>query len=657
MMTSRAWLLTVVIAAGFCGSIFAGSADGVDNEVGQKKPFEFRRGDAVLTLGGKTVNEYRFAKNAVMLNNDIPDETGHFRTTLDTSMNLAYGEKKFGHKAVEMGSTLRFKTIWGKIGHQSKTDENDEFKIGNAAVGAHTHTNRRSLVWIKDAWLQASLNAIFGMNSDKVHTIKVGMFPFLLGRGITLGPIYGLGKSFLAIYNRDTDYSPTGILFSGEILKDKLWYDLYYAKFEDKSASFGDVFNSRKEMIIGRRATPWSGPAKDSDIVAARLRIKPFDDNKGKLEIEPYIFYNEDSDEKLELPLDSKNILGAVGASVEYSKSNFECGGEAAFNYGHELVYNIDRNIVQLKMIKYSTDPGFGSVREVYSKVKINDGSSDDGELAPVNATTKDAVQKNTNYTNGAALSSNANYRSDTNRFRPAYKNKYCGWMAVLDASYLFDCIDLKLSGAYGYASGDKNPHVDEVNKNYKGFVGLYELYAGKRVPSVFVLDARKIKRPLTMIENAAGEVDETGTDSDSSFTDLQYVGLGVSWEPESLEKNNFKLNPNVLFFWKNHRSRKYDRALDGGSGAISTTEYASKFLGTEFNLIAQYDLLKDLSLKGAFAFFFPGGYYKDIKGAPMKGDLFNKLEVADKASLDSSKYRIGDDSAFYGQIVLEYKF
>ena len=101
----------------------------------------------------------------------------------------------------------------------------------------------------------------------------------------------------MALYSRDTDYSAAGILLSGELIKEKLFYDIYYAKFEEKSASFRDVFNSRKEHLIGRESTPWAGVAKDSDLIAARLKITPMDNNCGKIDLEPYIFYRL-SDEK-----------------------------------------------------------------------------------------------------------------------------------------------------------------------------------------------------------------------------------------------------------------------------------------------------------------------------------------------------------------------
>lgn len=666
--------LAFLLALAFGGYAIAGSECGdkvvrIDEkgecaEAGVKKPFEFRRGDMVVKLGGKSVTEHRFAKNAVMLNSDIPDEVGHFRQTLDTNMNLAYGELKYGHKAIELDSTLRFKTVWGRVGYMAEVDRNQPFKILGASVGEHSHVNTRSLVWIKNAWLKASWNSIFGCESDKLHFAKLGMFPFELGRGIALGQFYGVAKDFLAIYNRNTDYSAPGVLLTGEVVRDLLWYDLYYSKLEENSASFNDVFNSNKERVLGRRSTPWSGPGKDSDLFAARLKIKPFkkDGSMGDLDIEPYIYYNEASDQKVEVKPDSKSMLGAVGLAAEYKKNNFEIGGEVAFNYGHERLYAIDRNELVLKSDKYDSET-VESMREVYSKVTYNSGGA--GFLdknVVVNATTEQAISNNRGSAcgstyNGVAWTpdpadpnSVAEYKNADDRYRCSYKNNYNGWMGVIDASYLFENFDLKVALAYGYASGDRNPHIEEVDKNYDGFVGLYELYSGKRVPSVFILDARKIRRPLTL------DSGDTEADSDASFTDIQYFGGGLTWKPSRLKKNNFSVNPNLLFFWKASPSKKYDTTLNDGEGGISACD-ARKFLGTEFNVIASYDILKDLSIKGNFAIFFPGSYYDDIKGVPMKGDLFNRLEETDRADLPSEKYRLGTSNAFYTQIAVEYKF
>ncbi|MCK4517342.1 hypothetical protein KAT92_01070, partial [Candidatus Babeliales bacterium] len=582
----------------------------------------------------------------------------------------------YDHKAIEFKAITRFKTTWGKIGANGRTEYNDEFKIVDAAYGGHSHDSSKPLLWMKEAWLKASLSAILSDKpaSDRLHFVKLGMFPFQLGRGIALGSFYGVSKKILALYSHSPDYYSPGILLTGELAKDVLWYDLYYSKLEEKSASFGDTFNSVKEKVIGRSATPWRGVAKDNDLYAGRLKIKPIDnETQGTLDLEPYIYYNEASDQKVELPADSKSILGAVGGSAEYKYKNFEVGTEVAFNYGHETLFHIDRNRVIFKMDKYENSVGDAetveSLREVFSKILYEEEikANFHGKNVIVNSTTKTIVG-NYNATSVGAVdngqawtpspadpNSVAEYKNASNRYRPGYKNKYRGWMGVLDASYFFENADLKIAGALGYASGDKNPHQDTVNKSYKGFVGLHELYDGNRVPSVFMLDSRSIKRPLTFI--AAGGT----TNDDPLFTDFKYVGLGATFTPKALKEHNFSLNPNMLFFWKAHGTKKYDTTIEDENGktvgGVSPTEDASKFLGIEFNIKTKYDLLKDLCLKGDFAFFLPGSYYNDVKGAPMDTDLFAKLEEADKQGIDSSTYRLGDDAAFYCKIVLEYSF
>ncbi len=640
---------------GFSGTVFSGdflnntSGDKDSKTIitpGEKKPFSFARGDAVLTLGGKSVTEHRFAKNAVLLNNNIPDEAGHFRQTLDTTMGLVYGEKKFGHKALELSSTVRFKTIWGKVGYMAKTERDGAHKIAEALVGEHSHPSARSLVWIKDAWLKFSLNSVFGHDdTEKLHFIKAGMFSFYLGRGISLGPIYGFTKSYLAVFSRETDYSAPGILFSGEAVKDILSYDLYYSKLEEKSASFSDVFNSNKEKILGRRKNPWSGPAKDSDLIAARLKVTPFGKEKkyGDLNLEPYILYNEASDQQVLLPADSKSMLGTVGFAAEYKKKSFEIGGEIAANYGHEKIHAIDTNQVVIRMVEL--EAGKTALQSVFNKILYVSNPDKNLEVTSV---TKAIVAGNSNLYNSALFSNDTNYISTDDRFRTPYTNKYRGWMGVVDASYLFENFDLKFAAAYGYASGDKHPHAEKKDKSYKGFVGLYELYSGSRVPSVFVLDARKIKRPLTLQEGSTSEVD-----SEATFSDIQYFGIGATWKPKWLKERNCSINPNILFFRKVHRSPKYDRELE----AVSATAKARKGIGTEFNVISSIDLIKDLTLSANLSMFVPSNYYDDIKGAPMRGDLFNQLEETDRASLVSSTYRISTDTAFYTQIVLTYKF
>jgi hypothetical protein len=646
-------LAILISGTGFAGGFFDFSEPEKVEEIkvlpaqaGEKKPFEFLRGDAKLTVGGVLNLDYFFMRNAVMLNKSLPDEVGYFKHTLDTTANLAYGEKKFGHKAVEVGAKVRFRTLWGAVGKTVKT-ESAEVKIGDYISGSHSHSTNRPLMWVKDAWLKFSLNAIVGENDKPLHFVKVGMFPFKFGRGVSLGPLYGVSKNFLATYFRPADYSAPGILFSGEILKDKLSYDLYYSKQEEKSSSLVETFNHVKENHVGRQATPWAGVSKDSDLWGARLIGKIDSETIGNFELEPYVFYNEASDQKVEKVADSKSRLGTAGFCAEYKRNNFELGGEVAFNFGSEYLYNIDRNEITQSMIAYNGETR-ASLRNVYSHITFADGV-DSGAYVPATSSTDSIVTTGRSYNNSETYAVSAvNYQNASNRFRPAYKNNYRGWMALADLAYTFNNVPVTLAVAYGYASGDKYPNADEYDKTYKGFVGVGTLYSGKRVNSIIVLDEQSIKRPLTLLEGTAQAAEE-----DQGLSDLQFCGASAMWKPVYFKKNNVSINPNVLFFWKDYCSPKYDSV----NNVASTTETADKYLGTECNLSIKADLLKDLTLSIDVAAFVPGGYYDDIKGTPLNGDIFNTLEEADKSSLDSDNYRLGNDTSFFLKIGVKYSF
>ena len=86
-------------------------------------------------------------------------------------------------------------------------------------------------------------------------------------------------------------------------------------------------------------------------------------------------------------------------------------------------------------------------------------------------------------------------------------------------------------------------------------------------------------------------------------------------------QKNQFslELKPNLLFFWKDQKSYKYEfDPINPDLSHVSNTDKASRFLGTEFNIYFSVDLLKNLALFGVFSVFFPGDFYKDIKGVPV---------------------------------------
>lgn len=621
-------------------------------EQGVKAPFLIKRGDCELVIGGKTKIESYYEDNAYLLNKNIPDENEYFKHTIDINLDAAYGKEKYGYKAVEMYVDLRHKGIWGKALSFSDRDSGpigpSNVKFGtnvDAVFGGHTHTPGKTLIWFQDAWLRFSMNSVFGSQDNRnLHFFKLGWFPFDMGRGIAFGSAYGLNKELLGLYSYVEDKSAPGINLHGVIVKDCLEYDVYYSKFEERSKSLSDTINLEKRHIVG--SAPWRGINKDDEVIAARLQWTALQNEcYGELDFEPYFFYNAASDQKIEIAPDSKANWGSYGLLVEHEIGDFEWGGEVAFNYGKQKAFKIDRNRSQIVNQN-------GQLVEQHTHILNGDPSLPTSVPVLVTDVTR-GIAKQPNYDNSTEIA--PGYFNAKNRFRPAYTNKYDGWMAVVDAAYKLRDWNLKFAVAYGYASGDTPPNATEKDKTYHGFIGLHEVYSGKRVISVFLLDQRLTKIPVGLDPNVF-EGQKIKAAEDTSFSDIQHVGFGMTWTPKCRVKN-LSINPNILAFWKASSENKIN--INHTTGAISLSDQkASKFMGTELNFIASCALSKDLKFFANGAVFLPGQYFTDVAGVPVGKDVFDEIVKDDRNDLiDASLFRLSDDTAFHLNLGIEFKF
>ena len=616
---------------------------------GEKGPFTISRGDADFTIGGRVRVDYFYDDNVYMLNNNIPDMEQYFKEAIDLTFAASYGREKYGHNAVDIFADLRHKGAWGKALAYADKDGGagnmSSIKFENTSstiFGHHAHTSGKTLTWFYEAWLRFSLNAALGIKGTDIQYLKFGWFPFDMGRGIALGSYYGTNKELIGLYNYNEDKAAPGINLTGEIIKDRLRYDVYYARFEEHGKSFDDVVNIDKRYIVGRRTTPWRGVSKDNDLISGRIKWKALKSNKdGELYFEPYIFYNAASDERIDFPIDSKTNWGSYGMQIEYAYKNFECGGECALNYGKEHAFHIDQDRTNIR----NRD---GYLKEEHPRILDALGGQ------PVAVTPdSDAAAQQPVYENNVQIDRAHGASKDTpffnadDRFRNAYINKLDGWMTVVDGAYTFASWNLRIALAYGYASGDDNPHVTTTNKTYHGFVGLHENYnGGKRVKSMLILDERDLLRPV--IQNANGRVSAS---RDIHFSDLQLVGLGLKWMPKTSIRNLI-IWPNILGFWSTHRMHKYDQS----TRLLSATEYARSFLGTEANVWTSCNLVTDLLLFANFAVFIPGGFYADMKGVPVTREVFNFVAEQNQRG-DAARLGLGDDVALHLNVGIEYKF
>ncbi len=641
----------------------------------EKPPIEFISGDLSVAFGGKVRVEHYTHLNPVYLNRKAPDGFGAFKQTVDLNLDVVCGEKKCGHKAFEVYLSLRSKSKWGVVGSYKNTTL-VETSLAGISLGEHSHKASRPNPWFKDAWMQLSLNRAFDSDNKKIHYLKAGWFPFQFGRGAAFGPYYAVVYEVLGLFSYSADASAPGINMNGEILKDKLWYDLYYAKFEDNSYSAFSVMNPVNSHRVGRRSSPYRGEGKDDELWALRLRAKPFDkESSGRLELEPYVFFNEASDQRVEIASDTKTQLGVYGMEVRYKKNKLKMDAEVAFNYGQQKLYSIDRNEVQLLSIRTDGDipestanmvdetnaqRAAGLLYKGYSHVGINSAGNDlDGKKAPVNDASTSAAYNDTNITKdvGVVYGPNGILKNLDSRIRPEYTNKFNGWMGIIDARYKV-AKNFKISAEAGYVSGDNDPHIEEVDKNYDGFVALHSLYIGKTVLAPLFLGERVIARPLGLITGKK-EVDGFRAKTNNTFSDLRYFGIGATWKPEQYRRKRFKVNPNLVFFWRDNESYKYVVDVNNpDNNQVSDTDKASTFFGAELNLIFNYELIKDLTLGGIFSVFAPGSYYKDVKGVPLRHDFYRDVLSADlRGDVNPLDYRMSDDFEFYGVISLEYRF
>jgi len=660
---------------------------------GIKEQTEITKGDLTMTWGGRAKIESYFDKNMVMLNSNIPDEAEFFKETIDLTFDVNYGKQRYGFTAVEFFADMRHKGVWGKSLSYSDSDSGpngpSNIKFGDsssiAVFGSHSHTSNKAFLWFNEAWLLFSPNAPLGGGKNHMHIVKMGWHPYQLGRGIALGGFYGLNGERVGLFRSfNEDKAAPGILLNGVIVKDLLSYDLYYAKFEERNKGIGDTFNQLKSNLVGHRLRPWRGEGKDNDLFAARLNIKPLKPGHaaGKLDLDPYVFYNAASDQHVEITPDAKLNWGSYGMAIEHACGNFEWGAEAAFNYGKQKVFNLDRNLAKVvnRKIADGAAPLYGApdryaIQEVYShildknptladvnkvpvwgdprKTWATGGGSRRAAIVPVvgdgrTQNGQEIVLPDGTHT-GLWNAGSLDPLDPNNRFRPAYTNRLGGWMGVADMAYRVEPWHLKVALAYGYASGDNDPNTVPKNKKYDGFLGLHELYNGKRVKSI-MLDERALLRPASL---AAGQTSKAK--AELSMSDLQYVGAGLAWTPNCFLRD-LSLNPNVLMYWKALESYKYIQA----ENKASSNEKARSFMGTEYNLLANCKIITDLKLYMNMAVFVPGGFFKDIKGVQLDGDFLASLtDATDDPSerLRPYMYRLGDNTAFHLNIGFDFRF
>jgi hypothetical protein len=628
----------------------------VSTKKDDKKPTFCFKGanDVDLTFDGSARVDYGRSYNTETLNSEELDRISSYNGRIEFGTVVTYGKEKYGKAAVELAARLRQQYQAGRFDKVLSTNASS-VKIADSVVEVPGTSVNATIPWVKSVYLKLLINALVGKEISNDHFIKAGLFEYELGRGISYGSSYGTPKKYLGVYNGGNSFAPFGILLSGEMIKNRLEYEFYFARMEEKSSSFKDVNARTKTHIVGNKRRGAAGVEIASDVFALNIKGHYDTPRLGDIKTNSYVMYSKALDQRIEMPNDCESRLVTVGSGFEYEKGNFEFGGEVAFNMGSEYVYNIDRNVIALGRGYAGQED---KVLTTYSHVVALSGGDTvrNNKTAPVVNAIKTEVESYNGNANGITFKTgiesdslaDATYslKNKDNRFRSAYKNTYAGWMGVIDAAYNWKPANMKFSFAAGHASGDANPNTVEGDKSYKGFVGLNENYAGKRVKSVLALGARKMQSPLTVDPNNKQLFD-------NSFTDLTFLGSGIVWR---LPKRDLELSSNALVFFKDQRSLSYVYNSIADTGGFGST-FARRYMGLELNLSFEWKLLPGLSLLGETAVFLPGSFYKDVKGLPLDGSVVTLLDQTDSTGITQAVPRLGNDPQVVMGVALQYKF
>lgn len=662
------------------------------------EPIIYQNDNFTIQRDSKLKLEGFYSKNVRLLNNDNKDLDkviipGKF--TLDNDIAFKLENPECGWTTLGLDVNVRFKGVFGAPEDSYRTGFST-IKDLEAVTGSHTHPINVHIPVLRKLKMDINLNELLEWDLENEHTLTLGLFPFSLGRGISLGSAYATVPDFLGYDPASSieQFAP-GILFSGSVLTDHdLDYDLYASVLDNLSGSFSAVNEKTQGQMYGHRFNQARDFGVINYIVAGRLRWTPVDEECCKVYIEPYALYNDERDQKIEFSGDATMKLGTFGFAMEVTKDCWEFGFDVAHNVGKQYVKGLDRNIIEKELRN-------GQAYWVNSKVTIV-SATDDGYVSTDNdglTNTNNTLNKKVVYSrdttdqkaiqaeigkditssqvcdslsdkNGKSLSpvavdgGNVVLKNAADRYRDAYCNDLEGYMLVADMLYKV-CPGLKVAGTVGYATGDENPNKDlnelnesNVDGNYKGFISLQELYSGKRVKSAFLLSGKgKIPRLLSFpINKDSGDINSPAGGYPaiiSRFSNIVFLGASAYWDLETCSRT-WSFNPNVLTYWQDHATRIFD--IDEQERI--TNSCARRHLGTEVNLYVDSMVLKGLNAFLVAGVFFSGSHYDDVKGRPINKSEQKFLDASDKTGVMTDFVPVlGNDNAFFVNMGLEYKF
>jgi hypothetical protein len=641
----------------------------------QKEKLSVTYGGSTFEFTNKLRMETLYAKNTRLLNNDNEPNNRFVipgKHTWDGKFFYRYRDSLCDYDAMRVLLGVRNKGVWGDPESIAKT-QNRSVKDLEVVFGTHQHPISVHIPIIRELWMQISLNHFFGLSFAHRHTLTMGLFPFELGRGIALGSAYGTVPDLIGYDPEDSiqQFAP-GFLLSGGLFGDNaVTYDVYASIGDNKSGNFNNVNTKIRGGEFGKRFDQARGFGVINYILATRFVWHVFDDLYKKMHVEPYALFNDEREQRVEFIADATSQLGTFGLASEMQAGNFEAGFDMAFNIGKQVVKGFDRNtirhqnrtgrvtIVNSQINATVDDPATNNLEDTSA---VYDPSFDYQAAINDQVTGIDQCDDMARFNGEIIPDSQPPLRNSNTRFRNRYENDFDGSMFVFDCAYYVDSIQGKIAAATGFATGDENPNRDlnglgesERDGNFEGFIGLREIYSGKRVRSRFLLNnsVARVPRVLSFPTGRRGtNFQDRFASQVSGFTNIIYYGNAL-WFERELCGNKWLFNPNVLSFWQQNQTEIFNPETN-----MRGMEPANRHLGVEINAIIEGELIDDLTFFAVVGVFVPGEHFDDIQGRPLNKDQEQFLDRRDRTGVTTDPVPLlGNDNAWFINTGFEYRF
>lgn len=612
---------------------------------------QFKSDNLTIDFGGKFNNELYSSCNLGYLNNDIGNDTLFYaRTTFDFYSTFLQGD--YEKPRLVFYDTVRFRFKWG-----SQTDVRTEagsLNIADTKFAIQGTATNKHLLWMRESWLKLRVGAL----DDHNNYFQIGLIPYQVGRGISLGAAYDAAGFLGFVPGSPIDQFAPAVLFSFNPIANRLVLDLYTALVENRQTSLFETTEKIRDHELN--ACPLRGVGRQSYINAIRSEVIIYNSEKKKVTFEPYLVHQHAPDQDLEFQNDVDSYLSTAGAAIESVGERLSWGFEGACNFGELDVKPWDRNYD-----KVSRDSN-GFLIEQYTKVYTQDPAT---VVNPKVAPHTNAV--------AALLSGSPHDRSmngklvgtvdiDVNgiptptpiynafdRFRPEQRRILSGYFFIADAAY--DCIPnvVNVAVGLGYASGfvDEQRNVNTMsteelmNEPYTGFLPLQSIYSGKRLRHL-VLFNQGVPRFNVRVPNAnLARINATSVlqpDIVNEMTNIAFLGTRLDWKIQAFKKYSVDIAQNIIAYWSPETASISQLVtLANGFTELQPVEKANNFIGTE--LTTEFSMLfyKKIKLAGYVGVLIPGGHYADMCGT-----------LIGKNNLPSGK-----DLGYVGNVSLAYYF